>query len=268
MIVKVLVENTAVSEEYGKVHGLSLYIETAKHKILFDLGPDKLFLENAEKMGVKIEEVDTVVISHGHYDHGGALGLFLQHNHRAKVYLHKQALEKHFSKVLCLYINIGLDDSLAKSEQIVLTEGNLKLDDELTIITDIKERELYPLSNRNLYMLDGRKKVRDDFSHEQSLLISEGEHEVLLAGCAHCGIVNILNKAKRDLGQDATHVIGGFHIWKDRSPESVRELAQRLKVRDILYYTCHCTGQDNFALLREEMKEQIEYLPTGTTIKI
>ena len=83
MIIKVLVENTAISEEYGKIHGLCLYIETEKHKILFDLGPDKLFLENAEKMGVKIEEIDTVVISHGHYDHGGALGLFLRHNHRA-----------------------------------------------------------------------------------------------------------------------------------------------------------------------------------------
>lgn len=70
MIIKVLVENTAISEEYGKIHGLCLYIETEKHKILFDLGPDKLFLENAEKMGVKIEEIDTVVISHGHYDHG------------------------------------------------------------------------------------------------------------------------------------------------------------------------------------------------------
>ncbi len=268
MIVKVLVENTAVSEEYGKVHGLCLYIETEKHKILFDLGPDKLFLENAEKMGVKIEDVDTVAISHGHYDHGGALGLFLQRNRRAKVYLHRRAFEKHFSKALCLYINIGLDESLAGNGQIVFTEGNLELDDELTILTDVKERELYPLSNSNLYMLDGRKKVRDDFSHEQSLLIREGEHRVLLAGCAHCGIVNILNKAKRDMGGDATHVIGGFHIWKDKSPETVRDLAQRLKVRDILYYTCHCTGQDNYALLREEMKEQIEYLPTGTTLKI
>lgn len=76
MIIKVLVENTAVSSEYGKVHGLCLYIETENHKVLFDLGPSGLFLENALKMGVKIEEVDTVVISHGHYDHGGALDSF------------------------------------------------------------------------------------------------------------------------------------------------------------------------------------------------
>lgn len=268
MIIKVLVENTAISAEYGNVHGLCLYIETAKHKILFDLGPDKLFLDNAEKMGVKIDEIDTVVISHGHNDHGGALGLFLQHNHRAKIYIHKRAFDGHFTKVLGLYIGIGLDASLASHEQVVLTEGNLELDEELMIITDVKERELYPRSNRNLYTVENGRKLRDDFSHEQSLLIREGEHKVLLAGCAHCGIVNILNKAGRDLGEPVTHVIGGFHIWKDKSPELVRDIAQRLKGHDTRYFTCHCTGQRNFALLQEEMGEQIEYVPVGTVLQI
>lgn len=268
MIIKVLVENTAISAEYGKVHGLCLYIETAKHKILFDLGPDKLFLENAEKLGVKIDEIDTVVISHGHYDHGGALGLFLQHNHKAKVYLHKKAFDGHFTKVLGLYIGVGLDAALASHEQVVLTEGNLELDEELLIITDVKERELFPRSNRSLYTVENGKKQRDDFSHEQSLLIREGEHKVLLAGCAHCGIVNILNRANQDLGEPVTHVIGGFHIMKDKSTELVRNIAQCLKGYDIQYYTCHCTGQRNFALLQEEMKEQIQYVPVGTVLQI
>lgn len=268
MVIKVLVENTAISAEYGKVHGLCLYIETAGHKILFDLGPDKLFLDNAEKMGVKIDEIDTVVISHGHYDHGGALGLFLQHNHRAKIYIHKKAFDRHFTKVLGLYIGVGLDASLASHEQIVLTEGNLELDEELMIVTEVKERDLFPQSNRSLYTVENGKKLRDDFSHEQSLLIREGEHKVLLAGCAHCGIVNILNRANQDLGEPVTHVIGGFHIMKDKSPELVRGIALRLKGYDIQYYTCHCTGQKNFALLQEEMREQIQYVPVGTVLQI
>lgn len=268
MIVKVLVENTSVSEEYGNVHGLCLYVETKGHRILFDLGPGKLLLENARKMGVALEGIDTVIISHGHYDHGGALGLFLQHNHRAKVYIHRKAFEGHFSKALGLYVGIGLDASLASHEQVVLTEGNLELDQELMTVTDVRGRELFPQSNQNLYALQDGKKQRDDFSHEQSLLIREGEHRVLLAGCAHCGIINILEKACRDQGERVTHVIGGFHIMRDKSPELVRELAQRLGGLDIRYYTCHCTGQENFALLREEMGEQIEYVPTGTVLQI
>ena len=66
-----LVENTTKSELKAK-HGLSLYIETKKHKILFDLGPDKTLFENAVKRNIDISKVDTVIISHGHIDHGGA----------------------------------------------------------------------------------------------------------------------------------------------------------------------------------------------------
>lgn len=268
MVIKVLVENTAISEDYGSIHGLSLFVETENHRLLFDLGPDQLFLENAEKMGVKIEDIDTVVISHGHNDHGGALGLFLQHNRRAKVYVHTGAFDRHFSEASGLYRDIGLDASLAAHKQIVLTEGNLELDRELTLIAGIRDRELYPQSNRNLYTEVNGKKLPDDFSHEQSLLIREGENRVLLAGCAHCGIVNILSRANRDMGESVTHVIGGFHIRKDKSAQLVQGLAARLREYDIQYFTCHCTGQDQYALLREEMKEQIRYVSAGTVLRI
>lgn len=79
MIIKTLVENTAVSTEYLKRNGLSFYIETKQHKILFDLGPDESFLLNAKKLQVDISDIDTVIISHGHSDHGGALRTFLAH---------------------------------------------------------------------------------------------------------------------------------------------------------------------------------------------
>lgn len=71
MRLKVLVENTSVSPEYKAKHGICFYIETGAHKMLFDLGPNELFLRNAEKMGVDIAAVDAVVISHEHNDHGG-----------------------------------------------------------------------------------------------------------------------------------------------------------------------------------------------------
>jgi mRNA degradation ribonuclease J1/J2 len=71
MIIKTLVENTALSKNFGSEHGLSLYIEANSHKILFDVGASELFLENAKKLNVDISEVDYLIISHGHYDHGG-----------------------------------------------------------------------------------------------------------------------------------------------------------------------------------------------------
>ena len=97
MIVKVLAENTTSSEALGSEHGLSLYIETETHKILFDTGASGLFAENAEKMGVDLTRVDLAVISHGHYDHGGGLKTFLGINNRAKIYLHHMAFEPHYA---------------------------------------------------------------------------------------------------------------------------------------------------------------------------
>ena len=77
MLIKTLVENTAISKDFGSEHGLSLYIETKKHKILFDVGASELFLKNAKKLDVSIADVDFLVISHGHYDHGGGLKSFI-----------------------------------------------------------------------------------------------------------------------------------------------------------------------------------------------
>ena len=87
----VLVENTSLNEHYRCEHGLSLFIETAGQRILFDTGQSDLFAENAEKLGVDLSQVDFAVISHGHYDHGGGIQKFLDINHSAPVYIHEDA---------------------------------------------------------------------------------------------------------------------------------------------------------------------------------
>ena len=78
MVIKVLSENTAAAPEFKAEHGLSLFIETGDHKILFDTGAGGVFLENAKKLGVDIAQADFAVISHGHYDHGGGVRQFLR----------------------------------------------------------------------------------------------------------------------------------------------------------------------------------------------
>lgn len=96
----VLLENTTESSKLKCKHGLSLYAETENHKILFDMGPDALFLKNAEAIGVNIADIDVAVISHGHVDHCGGLKYFLEKNQKAKIYLRPQAFEEHYVKVI------------------------------------------------------------------------------------------------------------------------------------------------------------------------
>lgn len=200
MKITTLVENTSETSEYKSKHGLSFYIETMKHKVLFDLGSDKLFLENAKRLGIDIGGIDVVIIFHGHKDHGGALNLFLERNKSAKVYIQQTAFEPHYTKVLGIPIYIGLDSTLMNNDQIVLTGESLIIDDELQLFSGVTERRAYSTANNVLYVKGKKGLLKDKFEHEQNLIVTEYGKSTLFAGCAHNGIINIQSKAEGILG--------------------------------------------------------------------
>ena len=86
-----LVENEPGASGCEAAHGLSFYIETANHKILFDTSPSEVVLRNAQKLGVDLTAVDTVILSHGHYDHSGGILAFVEINPRVKIYMQHNA---------------------------------------------------------------------------------------------------------------------------------------------------------------------------------
>lgn len=266
-----LVENTSSSSAYRSKHGLCLYIETPKHKLLFDLGQDDLFLENAGKMNIDIAEIDTVIISHGHKDHGGALKDFLAANSKAKIYIRKEAFEPHYIKVLGLPFRVGLDQELLDHEQIVATDDKMIIDEELMLFSGVKSEAYFSKSNRVLYAGKQGHLVPDDFSHEQNLIITLDEKRVLVSGCSHTGIVNILNKAEKLISGKIETVLGGFHLYnpptgKYESKEMIDEIANVLKEKKSSYYTCHCTGMKAYERMKDVLGERLHYLSTGTEI--
>ena len=95
MKITVLTENTACRESLACEHGLSLYIETGCHKILFDAGQSGAFADNAEALGIDLSAVDFAVLSHGHYDHGNGLVRFLEINGTAPIYLRRDTFGFH-----------------------------------------------------------------------------------------------------------------------------------------------------------------------------
>ena len=264
-----LVENTVKDANLKQKHGLSVYIETQKHKVLFDLGPDETYLHNAKKLGIDLAEIDTVVISHGHKDHGGALASFLEVNRKAKIYLHQQAFEPHYIKVWFAKIPIGLNKKLAGNDRFIFTDGFMRIDDELCLFSDV-EGTFDTASNRKLLKKTSKAYVQDDFSHEQSLIVTEGDKAVLFSGCSHRGIVNILHAAHRHQ-VNIQMVFGGFHLYNPASNvaepnELVQELVKELSEWDIVYHTCHCTGNKAFQIMRDRMGDKMQYFYTGSAV--
>lgn len=264
MKITTLVENTS-GGNVKAVHGLSFYVETTRHRLLFDLGPDKTVFENADKLGVDLKTVDTVVISHGHYDHGGALRQFLAMNQTAKVYIQRTAFLPHYSKVLLAKIDIGLDKKLMAHPQLVLLDGDCVIDEELTLFVSHVPDTFRSEANASLLSKDGP----DDFRHEQNLLIRE-DSDVLFMGCAHSGVLSILQSVP---GVRPKVCIGGFHIYnpakrKTVSQSQLETLADALGAyEDVRFYTCHCTGKKGYDFLHAR-HENISYISCGTKLEV
>lgn len=268
-----LIENISGSSGCLAEHGLSFYIETSKHKMLVDTGASNAFLSNAKSLGIDLTQVDTVILSHGHYDHAGGILDFTQLNPHAKIYMQSSAVDEYYHKSDVEERYIGIDSRIKELSQVELVEENKQIDDELFLFSGVTGRRLWPSGNLVLKVKRDNAFYQDEFDHEQYLVIEEAGKKILVSGCAHNGILNILDKYFEIYGSNPDVVISGFHLMKkngysEENLENVRQIALELKETDIQFYTGHCTGEVPFEILKEVLGNQVEYVHSGDEIKI
>lgn len=275
MKIVTLIENTACREGLTAGHGLSLYIETPRHKLLVDMGPDAGFLTNAEKLGVDLTAVDIAILSHGHYDHSGGLRAFLELNKTATVYLQ----EKAFGDYVVVEPDgssayIGIDPALRQyADRIVFTKEALRIDEELQLFNDVTDTYDALRSSAKLYERTAAGLVRDAFAHEQDLVITAGGKTVLVAGCAHRGIVNILRRATERLGHAPDVTFGGFHLFQlepgDPASDSlITMIGKALLPGNTVYHTGHCTGEYAYEKLKEILGDRLQPMVGGSVTEL
>lgn len=288
MRVVVLVEDDSNVCGIEAEHGLSLYIEKGDSRFLFDVGKSGLFACNAEVLGISIESIDALFLSHGHYDHTGGLPKFMELNANAKVYGTPTTFRPYYSlRKNGVYENIGtppFDVDKRFSERIVFNNGFLSTSDDIILFSDVKTDEFRSAANDTLFVRNHAESAfavqeidanspclysQDCFEHEQSLILkTEKGRNILFVGCSHRGIVNIMNRSVEILGQAPDVAFGGFHLMipSQGEPipfETLDSIAERLSGWSTRYYTGHCAGRAAFERIQTILKDQISYFWAG-----
>jgi 7,8-dihydropterin-6-yl-methyl-4-(beta-D-ribofuranosyl)aminobenzene 5'-phosphate synthase len=273
MRIVTLVDNDTTRKELKAAHGLSLYIETAKHKVLFDLGPNNLYLKNAKLLGIAIEDIDIVVISHGHNDHATGLKAFFKRNNKAKVYVSRYFFDEHVKVKGNAHINIGVKRHKKFAHRFLYVDKYTKIDEELSIFVDVPYQEQV-IQDHALKVYDGDRYLDEDFRHEIYFVIHEDENICLFSGCSHKGIEHIIDTIESNEQFTFTHVIGGYHFshydpFNFKETDYLTHLGQKFYDRpDSRFYSCHCTGEDAYKQLKTHMREKLFQLRTGDVIII
>jgi len=230
--ITVIYDNRTARDDLYPGWGFSALIEANGHRLLFDTGGDKIVLEhNAAALGVDLKKTDFLFFSHEHCDHIGALS---------------SALHTGLTVVYPASFAAGFRDRIEDAKAVPLPVGE-------------------PIEFADGFLSTGE--LGREIG-EQALIVAGDDGPVLVTGCAHPGIVRIVQEATGLVGCPPTLLIGGFHLFS-KTDSQVREVAAQLKRLGIERIgPCHCTGDRAMAILAEEFGDRYIDVRAGTKLVI
>lgn len=255
MKITILTENCAGGHLQAE-HGLSYLIEIDDQKFLFDTGHSDVFLKNARKLKMDIEnEVKTVVLSHGHWDHGDGLK-YLQNK---TLIVHPTAFIRRFRKKDFSPVGLSLTKYEVES-RVELTESKtpLQISESLWFLGEIPRKNEFEAQTTSFVDDLGN----DDFIPDDSALAAVvNKRLAVITGCSHSGICNIVEYAKKVTGiSDVQAVLGGFHLKEQN--EQTRQTIAYFKSNQIKQvFPSHCTELPALAAFYDAF--QIRQIKTG-----
>jgi 7,8-dihydropterin-6-yl-methyl-4-(beta-D-ribofuranosyl)aminobenzene 5'-phosphate synthase len=239
MNIYILTDNSA-GDNLQAEHGLSYLIEFEGKRLLFDTGQSNLFLKNAALMGVDMINIDAIILSHGHFDHGDGL-LFL---HRGKLLCHPGCFVKRYRKSDYSYIGlVNTQNELAQKFELIASYAPYYITEKIIFLGEIPRATNFESKNTS-FILEGG--IPDFVMDDSALVMLLDEGLFVVTGCGHAGIVNTLEYAKTVTGIKKLYgIMGGFHLKENN--RQTKETIRYLKESGIVHiYPSHCT--DNPAL--------------------
>ncbi len=268
--VVVLRDNIAAREGLQAGHGLALLVRSSAGTVALDTGDCDESWSNADALGIDLAEITGIVLSHGHYDHTGGLAGLLKRLGGALVTAHPAIFEPRFAVRDGQRVEIGPPASREEFEapgaffqlsaDPVTVAPGLITTGEVPRVSDLAPRSPHLLVER-----DGQLR-EDDFVDDLSLLARLGSGDVLLTGCAHAGLINIVERATELAGRCPVSIAGGTHLAQEPE-ERIAQVAAELHARGVRQIVpMHCSGERGAELLAKHFAGETLRAGVGSTI--
>lgn len=260
--ITILVENSTPMPGFQGEYGFAALVAVDEKKILFDTGSADALIKNAAAGGIDLAQINDLVISHGHFDHTGAVIPFLQTSQGKQVYAHAGIFIPRYV-VLGEYkraigVSFQLQEIAANDAQFITTNEFTEIFPEIFVTGEIPRNTDYEDVGGSFYVSAGDQMVPDNISDDMSMVINHPDGLIIISGCAHAGIINTIEYARLKTGQNKIKAfIGGTHLAGASEERMTRTIAalKDLEVEQII--ACHCTGFDAMVKLRNAFGDKL-----------
>jgi 7,8-dihydropterin-6-yl-methyl-4-(beta-D-ribofuranosyl)aminobenzene 5'-phosphate synthase len=277
MKVTILCENTVGRRVGLGEHGFSALIETDHGNYLFDTGRGASVVKNSLELSKDLRTVKKIFLSHGHYDHTGGLPEVLTLRGKVDVHCHPHVfldrvhLVEENGKETKRFVGIPFKRSYLESlgANFILNKDFSEIEKGVYLTGEVPRKTSFEKLDPKLFTEIDGKTDPDVFLDDQSLVLNTEQGLLVILGCAHSGLINILNHVIQKTGEDRFYaIVGGTHL-DFLAPEQLEESIKALKQIHIERIgASHCTGMTGAFRLRQEFGDRFFYGHVGSTLEV
>lgn len=261
--ITILAENNVEKRDLLAEHGLSLYFKYNGKEYLFDTGQGKVIFANAEKLGIDLKEIDTIFLSHGHDDHTGGLKELLNFKPEIRVFAHSDVFAGKYKKTGEELEFIGTALQKSELENFEAAENNSTAAPGI-YNTGVIKTDSGNYTNPRYVVKENDKEKTDLFNDDTSLYLESESGIVILLGCSHKGVKNIIDQIMAEVGdKKIAAIIGGMHL-KRAGSDKIEALINYFASIDFeLLVPIHCTGREAAVKFKQAFGERVNLGSVG-----